>query len=117
MLSGGTISHGATKHDSTVLAFNSSNFAGNSSANRAIPHGLGRAPNLVILTRRTDANDGTQVNIIHAGESGYIRNITSGTNNVLAVTAVDATNFYVGNATDYSDTGNLTGQTYYWVAL
>jgi hypothetical protein len=33
------------------------------------------------------------------------------------VTAMDSTYFYVGNATDYAQSGNATGNTYYWVAL
>ena len=74
----------------------SGTYTGNNTANRAIPHGLARIPNLVILTDRGNGYmwriQGIQPTIIYyhsaaaMGESG-------------AVTAMDATNFYVGDGT------------------
>lgn len=85
-----------------------STYVGNDSANRAIPHGLGRIPKAVIIV----ANSGNYN--YHVVQSGMIHNIGT---SFLAVTAMDATNFYVGNAGSYPNSGNATGTTYTWSAL
>lgn len=89
----------------------SDSYGGNNTVNRAIPHGLGRIPIYVTMARL----DGQpQYDII---QPGIIRYLDQGTSNVLVVTAVDDTNFYVGNATHYDQSANATGETYYWVAF
>jgi hypothetical protein len=45
--------------------------------------------------------------------SGYIG--ISGS--AYSVTAPDATNFYVGNASSYLNSANYSGRVYYWVAI
>lgn len=87
-------------------------YTGNSSANRAIPHGLGRAPMMILLTTTVGAYTflimGASTNDIHCLTP------TSGTR---AVTAVDATNFYVGNSDSYVESANLNVSLYDWVAI
>lgn len=97
-------------HAKTVLA--SGTYAGNSSANRAIPHGLGLTPKLVIL----HSNAGLSQYRITDVEALITWDLST-TIGKYIVTIVDSTNFYVGNAGDYSKSANATGSTYNWVAL
>jgi hypothetical protein len=84
-------------------------YAGNDSVNRAIPHGLNRIPNLVLINTGATA---AGFSIVQG--NGKIVSIGTGTN---AVTAMDTANFYVGNATSYANSANATGTTYYWSAI
>lgn len=89
----------------------SGSYAGDNTANRAVAHGLGIAPKLVIGGNSSDA---TQWQIIN---SGRLDILTDTLNATYAVTAADATNFYVGNAASYPNSQNAVGSTYYWVAF
>ncbi len=85
-------------------------YTGNNSVNRAIAHGLGSTPRLVFIA---DAAAATHLfNIV--GVQAQIRWI--GGDAVLAVTAPDTTNFYVGNNTSYGQSANGTA-VYDWVAI
>jgi hypothetical protein len=87
-------------------------YTGDSTANRAIAHGLGVIPRLVLIMR---------VNYWYRLFRGYDyilhQAIVAGTEGALDVTAMDATNFYVGNATSYAQSANLDLTAYYWVAI
>jgi len=93
-----------------TLAAASGTYTGTSAANRAVAHGLGRIPKMVI----TQQDDGNACCMIITGEA-FIQNLT--TPGRLSVTDPTATNFYVGNATEYTNSGNLTGKGYHWVAI
>jgi len=81
----------------------SGTYTGNNTANRAIPHGLARVPNLVLLTDRGNGYmwriQGIQPTIIHFHTAGAMSQAS-------AVTAMNQTNFYVGNAADYNNSAN-----------
>lgn len=89
----------------------SDTYAGNSTANRAIPHGLGRIPDAVLIINTS----GVFFTIIDGRNTV---SYTHGTGNgQYTVTAPDSTNFYVGNSSEYSLSANGTGGTYFWVAI
>lgn len=85
----------------------SGSYTGNNTANRAIAHGMGKAP-VLVLFRIGYAT-------LRIGEPGYIDYAPAVS--VLAVTTWDSTNFYVGNASYYDRSANATGSTYFWVAF
>jgi hypothetical protein len=86
----------------------SGSYTGDSSANKPIAHGLGRIPKLIVITKTGENNIWT---IAGTNE------ITFGSINHYAETAMNTTNFYVGNATSYTNSANWTGNTYYWTAI
>jgi hypothetical protein len=89
------------------------NYAGDASANRAIAHGLGVIPRTVILR----SNDGALFLRINNGRGKvqwYGQSLGQGS---LDVTAADAVNFYVGNASNYERSGNGVATTYRWWAF
>lgn len=88
---------------------NYGSYSGNDSANRAIAHGLGRVPSIVNIL----VAGGSQLYLI-SGALAQVTCINAGTN--LAVTAMDATYFYVGNAASYLNSANAIGGTYHWGA-
>ncbi|NJD76945.1 MAG: hypothetical protein FIB08_07610 [Candidatus Methanoperedens sp.] len=90
-----------------------SSYTGNGTANRAIPHGLGRTPKIVFL-QRDEAGYG-HAWIINGNLIVYT---DSGSTAKYAVTAADSTNFYVGNSAQYDLSMNgASGATHYWVAI
>ena len=95
----------------------SGNYTGNDSVNRAIPHGLPGTPKAVIVVYASGAGAyGDYVGIIKAGVA--VTNwLAGGANSRLAVTAMDATNFYVGNATSYTNSLNDNSVVFHWVAI
>jgi len=99
----------STNYLPRVSRITSGTYTGDASDNKAIPHGLGGIPKIVIISQ-----DG-QPAIAHImrDEAG-IRN-----DNVafLAVTAPNATNFYVGNNANYAQTMNFNLTAYSWVAM
>lgn len=96
--------------DTTVAA--SGSYSGNDSANRAIPHGLADTPSLVIITAASGFGG------IFAKQVGndLVSEFTGNTFRA-AVTEMDSTNFYVGNAANYTQSANAVGGTYYWTAI
>jgi len=88
----------------------SGTYTGDNNADRAIPHGLGLIPKIVFIVT-------TSRNWRIATGIGQISRLSDETQ--LAVTAPDATNFYVGNAASYDLSANWsTGPVVYtWVAI
>jgi len=85
-------------------------YAGNSTANRAIPHGMARIPRMIWINIPGVVRS-------YRVTKGYVYYEESTTSAVLAVTTATDTNFYVGNATNYGTSANLTGSTFDWVAI
>ena len=93
-------------------AISSGFYTGNSTDNRAIAHGLGVTPKIVFL---------------NANAYGYFFRILDGLAAVCyvgdtqagdkSVTAMNATNFYVGFLSSYVQSANYSGAGYYWVAI
>jgi hypothetical protein len=88
-------------------------YTGTDAANRAIAHGLGIKPKLVLISART-LIDGCSLKII---EDGRIEYLNAATDISYAVTAFSTNNFYVGNAASWPQSGNGAGVTYNWVAF
>ena len=101
--------HGTVQHDTTVPVISSGTYDGNSSVNRAVAHGLGRIPKLVFIA---DITGGIWRNFIIGG---YLCGSYSTGDANYDVTDPDATNFYVGNAADYSQSANNLTRTYKYV--
>lgn len=102
--------------DPATLSKNATcSYTGNDTVNRAIAHGLGRTPKIIVGALYVSSGE-AYIYIIISGLNYIIHN-RSTTAGGLAVTAPDATNFYVGNATEYTYSANHTGETYYWVAI
>jgi hypothetical protein len=88
----------------------SGTYTGNDGVNRAIPHGLGRIPVLILITPTSAASS---AGMILNGEAA----IKSGSAVKLAVTAPTSTNFYVGNGGDYIGSQNANLVVYQWAAM
>ena len=87
-------------------------FTGNDTANRAIPHGLGVTPKMVTFHNNVDVRG----HIIQGSAMIEGKDNAAG-GGALAVTAMDATNFYVGNAGNYYFSANTSTRTHYWCAI
>jgi hypothetical protein len=98
--------------DSLLARINSGTYTGNASANRAVAHGLGRTPKMVIIARSTTY--ATIRHLIVPGQIGFAGGVTN--EPVYAVTTWDSTSFYVGNASNYDLSSNDNGTGYNWVA-
>lgn len=84
-------------------------YNGNDAQNRAIPHGLGRVPNVVHIY---DA--ASRWFFIHGQSATSLINPAVSS---IVVTAMDATNFYVGDAGHTNQGANETGRPYNWLAI
>ena len=102
----------AAHHPRTVAT--GANYVGDDTVNRAIPHGLAAAPKIVMITRGS-GDTFFRIHYIYA-RIFYQKAVTS-QSGYLDVTLPDNTNFYVGNATDYSRSANAAGLYYTWVAI
>jgi len=106
--------HGSSKHNSTVPVAASGNYTGDGSTNRAIPHGLGVAPKVVIIM--TDVINNPHIFVLNP-LSGDVYNTTE-TSTSPHVTVCDATNFYVGAASGGMDkSANYNTYPYIWAAI
>lgn len=85
-------------------------YTGDASQNRAIPHGLGSTPSLVCITYTTYQFR------IHAEAPTNIYYIKNDTVGVKSVTAMDSTNFYVGDGADGNASANAV-LGYKWTAF
>lgn len=89
----------------------SGSYTGNGAADRAIPHGMSTTPKIVLITTYE--------------ATAYFHRIHSGTNYIycdkghelLAVSAIDSTNFHVGNAGDIIASANENTKSYIWIAI
>lgn len=93
----------------------SGTYAGDSTVNRAIPHGLGAIPKFVFIRNITDTS--MEQRIIGGTDRIYIADWATPGGGDLSVTVADSTNFYVGNAINYNNSANLTGRNMLWVAI
>lgn len=96
------------------LAITSGTYTGDASGGRAIAHGLGRAPSLVFIT--ISGHYGYRI-IKGIARIHFATSTGPSFNGALAVTAPDATNFYVGNAANYEQSANVNTGAYAWVAI
>lgn len=100
--------------DVNALQAASGNYTGDNTVNRVIPHGLPAAPKIVLIVQ----SDGDYAFRITTGLAAinwqYAGGSTSGSH---VVTAIDITNFYVGNAVNYGRSANGNTIPYYWVAI
>lgn len=98
--------------DGTLVIQTGGSYTGDGTVNRAIPHGLGVVPKIVILL-----HTGEEWHRIYGGYANILYNIDGMDSGLIAVTAPDATNFYVGNAADYLKSANSNGAAYRWAAI
>ena len=101
---------GKTTDGNAVIA--SDSYTGNDTANRAIAHGLGRQPKFIYIYTPETRNYQFVVSM-----DGYVKLTYSAGDYSHAVTTSDATNFYVGNASNYLQSANDDTNTYQWVAI
>ncbi len=95
----------------------SGTYAGDNAVNKAIAHGLGVVPKMVWIIE-TQAATGVGDHIFHLMVGiARIYWAGGGANSSLAVTVMDSTNFYVGNATDLALSANDITWSYTWVAI
>ena len=87
-------------------------YTGNVTANRAIPHGLAGIPKAVIIV--DDTGDRLFNLNVETADIHFVYVTASGK---YTVTAMDGTNFYVGNVTSYPNSANETAYNYDWVAF
>lgn len=91
---------------------NNGTYTGNGNANRGVAHGLNRPPVFVCI-EATGTNQGLKFEV---GACDSIQEFNTGANS-LAVTAADATYFYVGNAGSMQTSANTNLQAYRWAAF
>ncbi len=92
---------------------NVGNYTGNDSADRAVAHGLGKVPLFVEIN---DDQIYMAQGWLYNGWN-YIKYFYNNGGGSLSVAAMDTTNFYVGNATSYTNSCNKVGFVYRWVAI
>lgn len=85
----------------------SGNYTGDGTNNRTIAHSLGAVPKLVMVQRNNDLTTGIMIR----GDIWWFET-PGGASGVQAVTAWDATNFYV-----HSNGTNDAGVLFYWTAV
>jgi len=90
----------------------SGSYTGNGTANRAIPHGLGRKPKYVKI-QNLDINVQNEL----LAELGLIFVHLETSFGRFTITDMDTVYFYVGNTDSYNNSGNGLGCEYYWVAF
>lgn len=103
-----------TQYDEALLARpvpTSGTYAGDSSADKAIAHGLGVVPQLIYIV-----NGGGAHAYFIFPSLGFVTSLLSSPGTKVC-TVPDATNFYVGDAADYAMSANLNANTYYWIAI
>ena len=105
-------------NQTTAAVVKYGSYNGNSSANKAVAHSLGKTPHAVIIASRdgTTATTARGMFMISAASGKVVMPINQADGS-LSVSAMDSTNFYVGNATSHAQSANFTGYTYYWVAI
>lgn len=84
-------------------------YTGNGAANRAVAHGLGKIPRVVFLY----ASGSAALWFI----SDQLAQIVYTANAAYAVTAMTASDFYVGNVASMGGSANDAGVVYYWEAI
>lgn len=94
----------------------SGSYTGDDGNNKAIAHGLGVIPKLVMIVNESDKDYWHR---ILDSDNGYIYgfNSTGSASYRFAVTSMTTTNFYVGNDTDIRGSANRTAEAYHWIAI
>lgn len=87
-------------------------YTGNGGAARAIPHGLTGTPSLVLIMEYSNASC-----YFHWIHNTFMGGTAGGSVQSGTVTAIDSTNFYVGDGVDAVKTANGNGMSYRWVAF
>jgi hypothetical protein len=82
----------------------SGSYTGDGTANRAVAHGLGSIPKIVIL-HSNSSGVGIGVNM----RGNILKFVGTTTAGQFVVTTTDSTNFYVGSAGDYPNSFNNSG--------
>ncbi len=95
------------------LSLRTGNYTGNGAANRSVAHGAGTTPTIVFIV---SADSAGEYKILSNYAAIWFQMVDTTSGNY-AVTAMDATNFYVGNASSYAKSANVNGHEYYWVAI
>lgn len=85
-------------------------YTGDDSENRAIPHTLGRLPNVVIIT----AVGATSMFHALGADPTTLRKDNAA---AYIVTQMTGTYFYVGDAASYANSANAAGVSYAWTAI
>ncbi|MBA7672585.1 hypothetical protein ES703_80767 [subsurface metagenome] len=91
-------------------------YTGDASASKAIPHGMPRVPKMVTIWRAEAGDHSGLMFFIHK-DRARIHDAEDGSDTSLAVTAMNTTNFYVGNASEYNHSANYNLMPYKWVAI
>lgn len=95
------------------VALKTGSYTGNDAVNRAVPHGLGVTPKVVlIIGQEVRARNFT---IIDQDARIYLQDPEGFLGHT--VTAMDATNFYVGCVTSLGESANADTIPYLWVAI
>ena len=109
---------------SGIAVIASGSYTGNNSANRAVSHGLGVTPKLVMIFMPATGYNDTYEYILHAGASCiYYKEYQAAGDaspedgNPYAVATMDSADFYVGHGGSYDKTANSSGKVYYWIAI
>lgn len=112
--------HGTDKHDATVpklpFIINGS-YTGNDTADRAIAHGLNRAPLMIVVIDET-AVTGRDMMAVVFGATGDVQafgGIPVCITAYYGVTAANSTNFYIGDVG--GAWGNAAGETYLFMCI
>lgn len=96
----------------------SGSYTGDSTANRAIAHGQPITPKIVFIFNHTIVGYFYVITTNLAAIREYQLLGANNEGQEWAVTAMDADNFYVGNALNYQKSANVnTPETYYWVVI
>ncbi|GAI16208.1 unnamed protein product [marine sediment metagenome] len=105
---GGAVEFGALPTSGT--------YTGDSNVNRAIPHGLGVIPKLVLIV---DQSNEKWWHRIVDSDNGSIYNIdlVAGKGVRTFIIVMTTTNFYVGAAITPQETANLDTDVYHWIAI
>lgn len=104
---------GISNPNPSQFAGTTGTYTGDTTQNRAIPHGLGRVPDVVFINK----SDGEHFQRILGNPGTLLLEINIGSNHAVTVTAMDSTNFYVGDAGANSYAANSNSHTFYWVAI
>ena len=97
---------------SAINTLVSGTYVGNGNVNRAVAHGLGVIPKHVIIV----GVDGFVAQLSEDYNGARLLYTNAAADGFYAVTALDADNFYVGNAGSFPNSVNNAGAGYGWMA-
>lgn len=94
-------------YNNPPLIARAGSYTGNDTANRAIPHNLGRTPVHIFIAQDSSNNSMHLIydRILYGSAANHV------------VTPPNGVNFYVGNAANYAQSANGSTIPYHWVAL